>query len=227
MLKMDSSNPIIIDGIVLSGFDNGKLIALSLKSGRVIWDTTIALPSGSTEIERLIDVNIAPVVRDELIYIATFQGRLVAVELPTGKIVWARDLSVYNEVQVDAFRIYVTAANGRVWALDRKNGATLWKQDALIRRKVSGPALYNDQLIVGDFNGYLHWMSRADGKLLSRVQLLEPVTDDNKADDPDNYFDTNISKVNNILSIPVVIDNVMYATNRYGDMHAYSTYTLK
>jgi len=218
-----SSNPIIANGIVLSGFDNGKLIALTLKTGSVIWDTTIALPSGSTEIERIIDINITPVVKEDLVYIATYQGRLAAVELTSGKIVWTRDLSVYNDIKVDAFRVYVTTADSRVWALDRKNGATLWQQSALLRRNISGPALFHDQLVVGDFNGYLHWMSRADGKLLSRARLGEQVVKNNQADDANDYFDTHISKVHNILSVPIVFGDVMYAANRYGDLHAYST----
>jgi len=218
-----SSSPVITDGIVLNGFDNGKLIALTLDSGRVIWDTTIAFSSGSTEIERIIDINIAPVVKDDLVYVATFQGRLAAVELTSGKIVWTRDLSVFNDIKVDAFRVYVSAADSRVWALDRKNGATLWKQDALLRRNISGPVLFHDQLVVGDFNGYLHWMSRKDGKLLSRVRLGEQVHINNRADDVDDYFDTHISKLNNILSVPIVFKNMMYAANRYGDMHAYTT----
>ncbi len=218
-----SSSPVITNGMVLSGFDNGKLIALTLDTGRVIWDTTIALPSGSTEIERIIDINIKPVVKEDLVYVATFQGRLAAVELSTGKIVWTRDLSVYNNIKVDAFRVYVAAADSRIWALDRKNGATLWKQDALLRRNISGPALLNDQLVVGDFNGYLHWMSRSDGKMLSRARIGELVTADNHADDLDNYFDTHISKVYNILSVPVIFENTMYAVNRYGDIHAYTS----
>ncbi|VAW92880.1 Outer membrane beta-barrel assembly protein BamB [hydrothermal vent metagenome] len=218
-----SSSPIITNGIVLSGFDNGKLIALTLNTGRVIWDTTIALPSGSTEIERIIDVNIIPIVKDDLVYIATYQGRLAAIELTSGKIVWSRELSIFNDIKVDAFRVYVTAADSRIWALDRKNGATLWKQDALVRRNVTGPVLFHDQLIVGDFNGYLHWMSRKDGKLLSRVQIGEAVVKNNPADDLNSYFDTHISKVGNILSVPIIFDNTLYATNRYGDVHAYSS----
>jgi len=218
-----SSSPVINNGIVLNGFANGKLIALTLQSGQVIWDTTIALPSGSTEIERIIDINIIPVVKDDLVYIATYQGRLAAVELSTGKIVWSRELSVYNDIKVDAFRVYVTANDSQIWALDRNNGATLWKQNALLRRNISGPALFKDQLVVGDFNGYLHWLSRKDGKLLSRVKIGEQVTTNNSADDVDDYFDTHISKVANILSIPIVVDDVMYAVNRYGDMHAYTT----
>ncbi|MFV1984362.1 MAG: outer membrane protein assembly factor BamB [Thiohalomonadales bacterium] len=218
-----SSSPVITNGIVLSGFDNGKLIALTLNNGRVIWDTTIALPSGSTEIERIIDINIVPVVKEDLVYVATFQGRLAAVELSSGKIIWTRDLSVFNNIKVDAFRVYVTAADSRIWALDRKNGATLWKQDEFIRRNISGPALFHDQLVVGDFNGYLHWISRKDGKILSRTRLGEQVFSSYRADDVNDYFDTHISKVKNIISVPIIIDNVMYATNRYGDMHAYTT----
>jgi outer membrane protein assembly factor BamB len=218
-----SSSPLIKDGIVLSGFDNGKLIALTLEKGRVIWDTTIALPSGSTEIERIIDINIEPVIKEDLVYIASFQGRLAAVELTSGKIVWTRDLSVFNDIKVDAFRVYVTDSESRVWALDRKNGATLWQQDALLRRNISGAALFHDQLVVGDFNGYLHWMSRSDGKIVSRVRLGEQVKTDYPADNIDDYFDTHVLKVKNILSVPIVFDNTLYSANRYGDMHAYIT----
>ncbi len=218
-----SSSPIITDGIVVSGFDNGKLIALTLEKGRVIWDTAIAIPKGSTEIERIIDINIEPVVKEDLIYVASFQGRIAAVELTSGKIVWARDMSIFNDIKVDAFRVYLTDAESRVWALDRKNGATLWQQDALLRRNISGPVLFHDQLVVGDFNGYLHWMSRSDGKIVSRVRLGEHVKFDYPADNPDDYFDTHVSKVKNILSVPVIFDDIMYAANRYGDMHAYTS----
>jgi len=218
-----SSSPIITDGIVVSGFDNGKLIALTLEKGRVIWDTAIAIPKGSTEIERIIDINIEPVVKEDLIYVASFQGRIAAVELTSGKIVWARDMSIFNDIKVDAFRVYLTDAESRVWALDRKNGATLWQQDALLRRNISGPVLFHDQLVVGDFNGYLHWMSRSDGKIVSRVRLGEQVKFDYPADNPDDYFDTHVSKVKNILSVPVIFDDIMYAANRYGDMHAYTS----
>ncbi|MDH5180839.1 MAG: outer membrane protein assembly factor BamB [Gammaproteobacteria bacterium] len=214
-----TSTPIIEGDIVISGADNGKLTALVLESGSVLWETAIAVPQGRSEIERLVDIDAQPLVRDGVIYTVTYQGRLAAVKIDTGRILWVRDMSSYNGMEMDAHRIYLTDADGVIWALDRFNGATLWKQDGLLRRVVSRPALQGRYLVVGDFNGYLHWLKRNDGNLVGRTRLgAETLSDMNSGNEDD---DREFSKLRNILATPVIQDDITIAVNRAGLLSAF------
>ncbi len=215
------STPVISNDIVISGADNGKLTALALSNGNVLWETTIAVPRGRNEIERLIDIDADPVVSDEVIYTVAYQGRLAAVKLDSGRILWVRDISSYAGMVVDSNKIYISDAEGQLWALDRFNGATLWKQDGLLRRSLSQPAFQGRYILVGDFNGYLHWMARDDGRMLARTQLGYSILD---ASDPESGYiedDRQFSKTRNILATPVVQDDTVLAITREGLLSAY------
>lgn len=214
-----TSTPLIVGDIVISGADNGKLIALTLNSGAPLWETPIAIPRGRSEIERLVDVDAPPVERDGVIYTVTYQGRLAAIRIDSGQILWVRDVSSYTGMELDSHKIYLTDAEGRIWALDRFNGATLWVQDALLHRTLSGPTFQGRYIVVGDFNGFLHWITRSDGELIAITRLgYEPLPDsDVKLMDDDMLF----SKSRNILARPLVEDNLTLAINRSGLLAAF------
>ena len=214
-----TSSPIVVDGLVISGADNGKLTALALKNGTVLWETTIAVPRGRSEIERLIDIDAQPLVRDGVIYTVAFQGRLAAVRIDSGRILWVRDISSYNGMTMDTNKLYLSDSEGQVWALDRFNGATLWKQSRLLRRAISRPVIQGGHILVGDFNGYLHWMSRTDGRLIARTRLdYDPVPDLEEDEEPDSPV---FSKSRNILATPVVRNDIAVVINRQGLMSAF------
>ena len=215
------SEPVISNGIVISGADNGKLTALDLEKGNVLWETIIAIPRGKNEIERLIDIDAQPVVKDGVIYTVAYQGRLAAVSLESGRIIWVRDISSYMGMIIDSNRIYISDSDGQLWALDRSNGATIWKQDQLLRRQLSRPAFQGPYLVVGDFNGYLHWLNRDDGRLLARTQLGYDIFAEADAEEP--YIEDNraFSKSRNILATPVVLGDTTIAITREGLLSAY------
>lgn len=216
-----TSTPIITRGIVISGADNGKLTALALENGNVLWETTIAIPRGRNEIERLIDIDAKPVIKDDVVYTVAYQGRLAAVKLESGRILWVRDISSYMGMVIDSNKIYISDADGQLWALDRFNGATIWKQDKLLRRQLSRPAFQGPYLVVGDFNGYLHWMRREDGRLMARTQLGHSVFDE--IDPEEEYIEDDrlFSKSRNILATPVVRGDIAIAITRQGLLSAY------
>lgn len=219
-----TSTPIIYGDLVLSAYDDGKLKLMSLGNGKQIWETEIAVPRGRTDLERIVDLDATPVIMDDVIYTVAYQGRLAAVQLGSGRILWQRDIDSYLDFAVDAYRLYLINSNGEVWALDRSNGATLWKQDDLLRRGLTAPELVNDHLVVGDFNGYLHWLRRDNGKLEARVRMLEY---DYSTPSLDETEDMNFPKSRDILARPLFIEDRLIAMDRFGRTEAFEILARK
>jgi outer membrane protein assembly factor BamB len=108
--------------------------------------------------------------RNGVIYVASFQGRLAAVVAANGDLLWARDFSSFQSMAIDDDAIYLSADNSDLWSIDRRTGSAFWKQDVLHARKITAPAIINNKLVVADLSGYLHWFDKADGKLVGRIQ---------------------------------------------------------
>lgn len=173
-LSLRGVGPAVVDGDqVFVGFASGKLAALSLKDGSLLWETTVATPQGRSELERLVDVDAAPVVGDGSVYAAAYQGRVSALSRDDGRVLWGRELSVYNNFVADGHALYLSDEHGAVWAIDRASGAALWKQERLGRRRLSGPVLFGGYLVVADFEGYLHFLARDDGRLVGRYHAAD------------------------------------------------------
>lgn len=180
------------------GFANGNLTAYNLRDGGLLWEARIGVPQGRSELEQMVDVDADPVLAEGVIYAVSFQGRLVAVDQGSGRVLWAREMSAYADFVVEQDKIYVTDNQGHVWALERATGAALWKQDKLHGRGVTAPALYRDYLVVGDAEGYVHWLARDDGRLVARYQINGSA----------------------ISVTPLVADNVVYARGKNGTLEA-------
>ena len=215
-----NSSPLISNDIVITASDSGKLSALSLRQGKLLWETTIAVAKGRNQLERVIDMDIDPVVVDDVIYVAGYQGRIAAVKMGSGQLIWSRDFSSYSGLYVDAFRVYITDAMGQVWALNRYNGATLWRQNKLLRRQLTAPIAYDNYIVVGDYDGYLHWLSREDGKLVARkrVNASDIVVAD---EEQDKELALLYSKWNNILVRPILINGLLLSLDRVGHLEAF------
>lgn len=166
-----TSTPVLSDGAAIAGFDSGRMVAVSLKNGRTLWDTVIAAPRGRSELERLVDIDADPVVEDRTVYAVTFQGRVAALELFSGNVIWRRDMSSYAGLGIDGDHLYVTDSESFVWALDRKNSASIWRQDKMKMRRLTSPLGFDRYVVVGDFEGYVHWLSEEDGRMLARTRV--------------------------------------------------------
>ncbi|HEB96933.1 MAG TPA: outer membrane protein assembly factor BamB [Sedimenticola thiotaurini] len=166
-----SGSPVISDGMVIAGFASGKLVALNLDSGDVVWEVTVTAPRGRSELERMVDIDGDPLVVDGVVYVASYNGELAAVSQDTGVVLWRRPMPAYAGAATDWVDLYITDSSGEVWALDPQNGAALWKNKKLKYRRLSAPAVLGDYVLVGDFEGYVHWLSREDGRLLARIRV--------------------------------------------------------
>lgn len=168
-----NSEPLVTDALVVSGYDDGKLIAYNRLNGQIVWETIVSRPSGRTEIERLVDVDGRFVFSNGIIYVASYQGQLAAVQAVSGDVLWTRDFSSYQAIAIDDNSIYLSADNSHIWSIDRRTGSALWKQDVLHARRITAPTLTKDKLVVADFAGYLHWFNKSDGRLLGRIRVTE------------------------------------------------------
>ena len=156
-------------GAVFAGFPGGRLVAIALANGNVGWESVVALPKGATELDRVTDVTSSPVIEGTQICAVAYQGRVACFDALRGETLWARDASSVAGMGLDARNAYVTDDLDAVQALDRNRGASLWKQDKLRGRWATAPLALGRYVIVGDFEGYVHVMSREDGAFVSRV----------------------------------------------------------
>ena len=157
-------------GTLYAGYPGGKVVAIEVEGGKPIWEATISLARGATELERVADVAGAPVLDDTRICAAVYQGRTGCVETLSGNVLWSREISSPDGVAVDGKNVYVADTGGNVFALDKTNGATLWKLEKLVRRDPGTPILVGGKVVVGDKDGLIHVLSPENGDLIGRVQ---------------------------------------------------------
>jgi outer membrane protein assembly factor BamB len=165
--------PVIAKEVAVSGFDNGKVMAVSLATGDTLWDTALATPHGRTELDRLVDVDSAVSIVGENVFATGFQGRTAMIALDSGQIWWAHDMSSYRGLAVDEENLFVTESDGTVVALRQRDGSEVWRNDKLKRRGLSTPAITSTAVAVADYQGYLHWLDKQTGELVARERIAK------------------------------------------------------
>jgi outer membrane protein assembly factor BamB len=165
--------PVIAKEIAVSGFDNGKVMAVSLTTGDTVWDTALATPHGRTELDRLVDVDSAVSIIGDNVFATGFQGRTAMIALDSGQIWWAHDMSSYRGLAADGENLYVTESDGSVVALRQRDGSEIWRNDKLKRRGLSTPAVTDTAIAVADYQGYLHWLDKQTGELVARERIAK------------------------------------------------------
>jgi outer membrane protein assembly factor BamB len=163
--------PVLGPGFVFVGNDDGTLTALAVSDGHQLWQQSVAEAEGRTELERMADVDGSPVLDGTTLYATSYKKQTVALDAPTGRPLWAHDAGGPGRAAVSADRVVVSGASGTVWGLDKAGGGGLWEQAALARRNVTGPAIQGEYAVVGDFDGYLHWLQLSDGAFAARVRV--------------------------------------------------------
>lgn len=166
-----SASPVIVGTNVVTGFDNGRLIAVDLETGNVEWEALLAPPSGRSDLERLSDIDGALAVVGQDIYAAGYQGKIAAVAAESGQMMWAIEMSTHEGLSADWTNLYTTLEHGDIVSLSRRNGAETWRNAALLRREATLAVPFNTTVVAGDFEGYLHFFSNVDGTPVARVKL--------------------------------------------------------
>ncbi len=169
ILRSSPGMTIVDDSAVVGGFPGGRLVKLNVQDGALLWNIAVATPRGDNELERLTDVAGTPLLENGWVCAVAFQGRIGCFDTKEGDQVWARNASSAGSIAADPRNVYYTEADGVIVSLDKSTGASMWRQDALLYRRVSAPAVVGDWLVVGDFEGYVHILSREDGSFVARL----------------------------------------------------------
>lgn len=166
-----SAPPVIVGSTIIAGFDNGRLIASGLLDGATRWEVMLSPPTGRSDLERLSDIDgtLASVGQD--LYATAYQGQLAALAAESGQILWTRDISTHVGVAADLENVYVVSETGELIALRRTNGSELWRHDMLLRRSPTAPVTFMNTVVVGDFEGFVHFFSNTDGSPVARVRV--------------------------------------------------------
>jgi outer membrane protein assembly factor BamB len=193
------ATPIIAKDVAVSGFDNGKVMAVNLNTGDTVWDTALASPHGRTELDRLVDIDSAVRAVGDNVFATGYQGRTAMLALDSGQIWWAHDMSSYRGLAVDDENLFVTQSDGVVVALRQRDGSELWRNEKLKRRGLSTPAVTSTAIVVADYQGYLHWLDKTTGELVARERVAK-------------Y---------RVSNAPVAVDNTVVVITDSGSMAAF------
>ena len=171
-----TSPPVIYDDTIISGFDSGILAAFEAENGTILWEEAIGSSSGSSEIERMNDIDARPVISGDNVYVASYQEQVVALNILTGRAIWSKVISTYSDLAVDEKSVYVAGDDGYLTRLDSRTGEIQWQQELLKDRLLSAPAVVQDYVICADQQGWLHWFHRDDGRPVGRYRLGSALT---------------------------------------------------
>jgi outer membrane protein assembly factor BamB len=153
-------------------------MSLRLDDGKYVWESSVTIPKGRSEVERLVDIDVDPIESRGVIYTASYNGGSAAVSILDGDVLWRNEeVSSYTGLNQDEQYLYISNPDGHVLQLDKRTGSSLWEQKDLHGRKLTSPIVYQGYVVVGDIEGYVHWLSTTDGRQLGRVQVADDAID--------------------------------------------------
>ena len=198
LILRGGSSPLILENSAIIGFANGNLIRLNLQNGQIIWTVLIATPTGAFAISRMVDIDADPILFEHQIYAATYQGKIASLDFRQGTIKWSYKISSYTGMAADTDAVYISDAKSNLWAFDAKTGSVKWRQTKLKARLITGPVLIGNYVVVGDQQGFLHWLDKRTGLFAAH-----------------DYIGA-------MSAAPLVQDNVLYTLTNSGYLVAYT-----
>lgn len=198
LVLRQNSPPKIEYPYVFAGFADGKVVALAADSGRLVWEQTIAQPVGFSELKRMVDITGELQIEGDSLYVSSYHGNVAAIEIRTGQVKWARELSSKSGLAVNYRHVVVTDSKGLIWALNRDNGEVVWRQNDLESHQLTAPTTYEDYIVVADNDGRIYWMDDSDGHFVAREYL----------------------STSGINATPLVYDSKVYVTSSNGNVMA-------
>lgn len=200
LLTLRGNAPLLLRaGVVFVGYDGGQVVALRQDDGTLMWEQTLVTIEGRTELERLADID------GQLVYVASdllvssYKNRLASLAADSGRLLWFKDVASSTGVVVERINLAVSDNEGNVWLVDRRNGAEFWKNNELLHRGLTRPAIHGSFIVVGDAEGYLHWINISDGRFAARVKVGGK----------------------GFAGPPMVVGNTLYAMNKKGELVAF------
>ncbi len=159
------------DNLLIVGQANGHVVILDIPTGRPVFEFTVAQAKGITEVERLIDVVGAPALVQDMLCAAAYQGAVTCVDTQNGRLKWSKPVDAVSGPLIDEDNVYVVDAVGKVYAFYRESGEQRWENATMTYRGVSAPVGVSGAVVVGDSEGYLHFLSPRTGEEIARSRM--------------------------------------------------------
>ncbi len=195
-----SADPVLVSTTVIGGFDNGRLVAVDIGTGDIVWESMLSPPTGRSDLDRLSDIDGAIAVVGQDIFAAGYHGRLASIAAESGQVLWSREVSSYEGVAADWSSVFSVTEEGEIVALAKRDGVESWRNSDLLRREPTLPIPFHTTVAVGDLEGYVHFFSNLNGKPVARTKL------GGKA----------------ISNAPTVVSNRLYVQDDGGTLAAYA-----
>ena len=170
-----TATPMIQSGRVYAGFANGMVVTVDLISGRPLWEQRIMLPTGRSELERMVDVDGTPILGQGFLYAASYQGFVKALRLADGAVIWEREASSFRDLALGLGQVYIVDEDDVVMAINQRDATLAWEQEGLKYRGLTSPVAFGNYLIIGDNEGFLHVLAQSDGRFLGRYKLKDGI----------------------------------------------------
>lgn len=162
------SAPVIAGSAVYAAFANGRFMAFDAQNGLILWEQRVAMPTGRSDLERMVDILATPILRDGIFYVSSYQGRLMALSRGSGRPLWAEDSSSHRELWLHEGELYLSDSDGRVLVYEAGSGRELWRNEQMLRRELNGPVRLGDYLVTTDYKGYLQVLEADSGEFAAR-----------------------------------------------------------
>ena len=163
--------PVIAAGGVLYGRADGKIGIVLLQNGQLVNETRVATPHGQTDLDRMVDVDAAPVIVDDELYAVAYNGQLISRKLISGDELWKRKYASYQDMGIGVNDIAITDSKSHIYLIDRSTGTEKWSNTQLEYRNLTAPLVLGDYIVVGDGEGYLYWISQTTGKIAAMQEV--------------------------------------------------------
>ena len=173
-----TSSPLVAMDVTLVGLDNGKYVALDNNDGHLLWQQRINIAKGKSDIDRLTDIDGKAILYKKVIYIPSYRGNLTAINPFNAQVLWRKPYSSYRGLAAANNTLFLSSAQDVVHAVDTQTAAEIWRQDLLLNRLLSSPVTFQGMVVVGDKQGYLHFLSQDDGRFVARHKLSGAILGD-------------------------------------------------
>lgn len=183
LILRGGATPLLAGDLVYVGLASGKVLALGVSDGSLLWETQVANATGRSDLDRLVDIDNNLILDQGGLFAATYQGKVVVMDAQQGRLFWGQDISTHLPMSQRAGSLFIATDSGGVRAVNEQDGATLWQQDLLRGRGLKGTDIQSGQVVTGDSEGWLYWLDPLNGDLHARRHAAKgfagmPVVDD-------------------------------------------------
>lgn len=175
---------------VFVGFNDGYLVALEARSGRLIWELSL------NRQKRFKDIDTTPVVDGDRVFVAGYDDKLYAVSAEKGEVLWRHDGGGYAGLTLTESRLYYPTSGGEIRALDLQTGRSLWTH-RVDKGIATALTPYRGLLVYGESRGFLKFLDPQTGKTVGQFEPGRGVFSTPRVDEKNQrvYFISNEANV--------------------------------